>query len=104
LLPYEGFDLAHGSPFDYLSSMGDIAAISDRIARALTFFGHTHRQGGLQIRPNGKITILDVDRVLPLALRSKYLVNSGSVVRGGLCDGRADSRAEAADSILFRKL
>jgi predicted phosphodiesterase len=70
-LLHERFDLAHGSPFgeyDYLCSSGDVAAISDRIATPLTFFGHTHDQGGFQ--PH---------RVLQLAPRSKYLVNPGSV-------------------------
>jgi predicted phosphodiesterase len=82
--PYEGFDLAHGSPFgeyDYLCSSGDVAGISNRITMPLTFFGHTHDQGGFQIRRNGKINVIDprVPNGLVLAPRSKYLVNPGSV-------------------------
>jgi predicted phosphodiesterase len=81
-MAYGGFDLAHGSPFgeyDYLCSSGDVAAIRDRITKPLTFFGHTHNQGGFQTRSNGKITALNPHRVLQLAPRSKYLVNPGSV-------------------------
>lgn len=83
-LRYEGFDLAHGSPFgeyDYLCSMNDVAGISDRITTPLTFFGHTHDQGGFQIKPNGKINVIDprAPAGLVLAPRSKYLVNPGSV-------------------------
>jgi predicted phosphodiesterase len=81
-LLYEGFDLAHGSPFgefDYLCSRGDVAAISDRMTTPLTFFGHTHDQGGFQIKPNGRISVINPHCVLHLAPRSKYLVNPGSV-------------------------
>ncbi len=83
-LLHEGFDLAHGSPFgeyDYLCSSGDVAAISHRIKTPLTFFGHTHDQGGFQIKRNGKINVIDprVPTGLILAPRSKYLVNPGSV-------------------------
>jgi predicted phosphodiesterase len=81
-LPYEGFDLVHGSPcgeYDYLGSRSDVAAISDRLTTPLTFFGHTHEQGGFEIKPSGKITLINPHRVLQLAPRSKYLVNPGSV-------------------------
>jgi predicted phosphodiesterase len=84
-LPYEGFDLAHGSPFgeyDYLCSTSDVAAISDRLTTALTFFGHTHDQGGFEIKPNGKIKMIDphsLPKGLVLIRRSRYLVNPGSV-------------------------
>jgi predicted phosphodiesterase len=91
-LPHEGFDLAHGSPFgeyDYLCSSADVAAISDRIATPLTFFGHTHQQGGFQVKSKGKIALLNPHRVLRLAPRSKYLVNPGSV--GQPRDGDPDA-------------
>jgi predicted phosphodiesterase len=83
-LPHEGFDLAHGSPFgeyDYLCSRSDVAAIGDRITTPLTFFGHTHQQGGFEIKPNGKINVINprAPTGLALAPRSKYLVNPGSV-------------------------
>ena len=83
-LSHEGFNLAHGSPFgeyDYLCSLDDVAAISHRILTPLTFFGHTHDQGGFQIKRNGTINAIDprVPTGLVLAPRSKYLVNPGSV-------------------------
>jgi predicted phosphodiesterase len=83
-LPHEGFDLAHGSPlgeYDYLCSKDDVAAISHRIKTPLTFFGHTHDQGGFEIKRNGKINVIDprVPTGLVLARLSKYLVNPGSV-------------------------
>jgi predicted phosphodiesterase len=83
-LPYEGFDLAHGSPFgeyDYLCSKDDLAAITEWIETPLTFFGHTHDQGGFQIKPNGKINVIDprAPTWVVLAPRSRYLVNPGSV-------------------------
>jgi predicted phosphodiesterase len=83
-LRHEGFDLAHGSPFgeyDYLCSQDDVAAISHWIKTPLTFFGHTHDQGGFQIKRNGKINLIDphVPTGLTLAPRSRYLVNPGSV-------------------------
>jgi predicted phosphodiesterase len=83
-LPHGGFDLVHGSPFgeyDYLCSSGDVAAISHRIKTPLTFFGHTHDQGGFEIKRNGKINVIDprVPNGLVLAPRSRYLVNPGSV-------------------------
>jgi predicted phosphodiesterase len=61
-LSHEGFDLTHGSPlgeYDYLCSKDDVAAISDRMTKPLTFFGHTHQQGGFEIKPNGKINVID---------------------------------------------
>ena len=83
-LPQQGFDLVHGSPFgeyDYLCSKDDVAAISDWITTPLTFFGHTHDQGGFEIKRNGKINVIDpcIPTGLALAPRSKYLVNPGSV-------------------------
>jgi predicted phosphodiesterase len=83
-LPYEGFDLAHGSPFgefDYLCSSGDVAIISHRVTTPVTFFGHTHDQGGFEIKRSGKINEIDprVPTGFVLAPRSKYLVNPGSV-------------------------
>ena len=84
-LPHEGFDLAHGSPFreyDYLCSKRDVAAISERMTTPLTFFGHTHAQGGFEVKGNGKINMINPHHLptgLVLAGRSKYLVNPGSV-------------------------
>jgi predicted phosphodiesterase len=80
-LPYEGFDLVHGSPIDedeYLMSAGDVAAIHNEIETPLSFFGHTHLQGGFLIARNS-VKSIDRHRVLELEGRHTYLVNPGSV-------------------------
>jgi predicted phosphodiesterase len=80
-LPYEGFDLVHGSPVDedeYLVTMNDVAAIVKDIETPLTFFGHTHHQGGFLIARNA-IKTIDPQLVLELEGRYRYLVNPGSV-------------------------
>jgi diadenosine tetraphosphatase ApaH/serine/threonine PP2A family protein phosphatase len=80
-LPYEGFDLVHGSPIDedeYLMSAGDVAAIHNEIDTPLSFFGHTHVQGGFFIARNS-VKPIDRHRVLELEGHYTYLVNPGSV-------------------------
>ena len=80
-LPYEGFDLVHGSPLDedeYLVSEGDVAAIREEIGTRLSFFGHTHLQGGFLIARHN-IKTIDRQRVLELEGDYTYLVNPGSV-------------------------
>jgi diadenosine tetraphosphatase ApaH/serine/threonine PP2A family protein phosphatase len=80
-LPYEGFDLVHGSPLDedeYLMTIADVEAIRHEIESPLSFFGHTHVQGGFLIARNGVMAI-DPRRVLQLEHDYRYLVNPGSV-------------------------
>jgi predicted phosphodiesterase len=80
-LPYEGFDLVHGSPLDedeYLVTTGDVSAISREIETTLSFFGHTHHQGGFLIARSG-VKIIDPFFVLEIEGRYRYLVNPGSV-------------------------
>jgi predicted phosphodiesterase len=80
-LPYEGFDLVHGSPLDedeYLMTTSDVATIRHEIDTPLSFFGHTHLQGGFLIARNN-ISPIDRHRVLELERRYTYLVNPGSV-------------------------
>jgi predicted phosphodiesterase len=80
-LPYEGFDLVHGSPLDedeYLATVGDVDAIHHEIETPLSFFGHTHLQGGFLI-VRGNVKPIDRRRVLELEEHYTYLVNPGSV-------------------------
>jgi predicted phosphodiesterase len=80
-LPYEGFDLVHGSPLDedeYLTSTHDVSAISREIEAPLSFFGHTHLQGGFLI-VRGSVKLIDPLHVLELEENYTYLVNPGSV-------------------------
>jgi len=80
-LRYEGMDLVHGSPFDedeYLILPEDAAYSLAYLQTSVTFFGHTHLQGGFML--GAKST----QRILPswtLRLDSNYfyLVNPGSV-------------------------
>lgn len=80
-LPYEGFDLVHGSPLDedeYLMTTADVAAIRPELEAWLSFFGHTHLQGGFLIARNS-VRPIDRHRVLELEGHYTYLVNPGSV-------------------------
>jgi diadenosine tetraphosphatase ApaH/serine/threonine PP2A family protein phosphatase len=80
-LPHEGFDLVHGSPADedeYLLTPADAVLVRDDLGAQLTFFGHTHRQGGFLLthRAAGYI---DPARPLEIEPDYFYLVNPGSV-------------------------
>jgi predicted phosphodiesterase len=80
-LPYEGFDLVHGSPVDedeYLVTINDVATIRNEIETPLSFFGHTHHQGGFLIARKG-VKVIDPHLVLELEESYRYLVNPGSV-------------------------
>jgi len=80
-LPYEGVDLVHGSPADedeYVISAASAAALLTCLEAPLTFFGHTHMQGGFRMarRMTG---VLPPERTLELEPDYFYLVNPGSV-------------------------
>ncbi len=85
------FDLAHGSPVDedqYLIHAGDVAPIRDYLDTRVTFFGHTHIQGGFLVTRSG------VRRIFPngtfeLEPDHHYLVNPGSVGQPRDADPRA---------------
>ena len=79
---HDGFDLVHGSPLDedaYLAAAGDIAPLLPHLKTRLTFFGHTHVQGGFVAAPGGA-RVLDPECALDIGLECGfYLVNPGSV-------------------------
>jgi predicted phosphodiesterase len=80
-LPYEGFDLVHGSPLDedeYLVTTEDVAVIRKEIETPVSFFGHTHIQGGFLIVRN-HVKPIYRHRVLELERDPTYLINPGSV-------------------------
>lgn len=80
-LRFEGFDLVHGSPMDeddYLATPDDVQTIRNEIETPLSFFGHTHLQGGFLIARNG-VKAIDRHRPLELEHDYTYLVNPGSV-------------------------
>ena len=75
------FDLVHGSPLDedeYLVDAGDVRELGGYIDTMLTFFGHTHLQGGFLLALRGVKRIVP-DRILQLERDYKYLINPGSV-------------------------
>lgn len=95
-LQLDGFQLVHGSPLDeddYIVSPGQAAQLFGYVAR-VTFFGHSHLQGGFLLHRDG---VRPVERVpaggsamdLPLPPDHVCLINPGSV--GQPRDG--DSRA-----------
>lgn len=80
-ISYEGFDLVHGSPLDedeYLVRPADVASLLPHLKTRLTFFGHTHVQGGFVAAPDG-VTKIDPECALEIQPENFYLVNPGSV-------------------------
>jgi predicted phosphodiesterase len=80
-LPVEGFDLAHGSPMDedeYLIVPSDVDALRGYLESRLTFFGHTHVQGGFLVARGGVMRIAP-QGTLDLEPDHTYLINPGSV-------------------------
>lgn len=82
-----GFQICHGSPLDedeYLITNGDVQGISGRVDVGVTFFGHTHVQGGFRIL-KGVVSSLprpamDSDsETIELEDQAYYLLNPGSV-------------------------
>jgi predicted phosphodiesterase len=84
-LPVEGFgpgfDLSHGSPLDedeYLITPADVAPLRAYLETRLTFFGHTHVQGGFLL-PRGGAKRIATSNTLELEADHFYLINPGSV-------------------------
>ncbi len=83
--PIDAFQILHGSPVDedeYLVSEQDAAQVLPYLDVSLSFFGHTHLQGGFQILRDG---IRRIPRAgssmdeLPLEPDYWYMINPGSV-------------------------
>lgn len=78
---YHGVDLVHGSPDDedeYVITIADAGPVLAALETSLTFFGHTHKQGGFW-RKNGMMGPLSPGRTLDLRPDDFYLINPGSV-------------------------
>lgn len=82
----EDFHLVHGSPRhedEYVIEGYEAGTLRDELRAWLTFFGHTHLQGGFQYR-RGKLIVLggphaDEERVtFTLDKNDGYLINPGS--------------------------
>ena len=75
------FDLVHGSPLDedeYLVGLEDVQVLGEFLETKLTFFGHTHLQGGFMLAPRS-VGRVPMNRVLELEPDYHYLINPGSV-------------------------
>ena len=96
-LGVDGFSLVHGSPFDedeYVITLAEANAQRVWLRQPLTFFGHTHIQGGF-VWHDGKIRALGAplpnrdSAVVTLHGDSIYLINPGSVGQPRDSDPRA---------------
>ncbi len=89
------FDLVHGSPEDedeYLIHAGDVEPLRRTLDSRLTFFGHTHIQGGFLLTRGGIRRILpspQSEYVLEIEPDHSYLINPGSVGQPRDSDPRA---------------
>lgn len=95
-----GVTCSHGSPLHedhYILSMRDAWAPLQQMPTRLTFFGHTHVQGGFaqqehewrEVRPRYHTRNEKEHWILALAEGSRHLINPGSVGQPRDCDWRA---------------
>lgn len=86
-VPVDGFQLVHGSPLDedeYVVTPTDAWMVAPYVDVPVTFFGHTHLQGGFLLHRNG-VRRLPVGPNGPahysvtLEPDQNYLVNPGSI-------------------------
>lgn len=109
-----GFAIAHGSPLDedeYVASLAEAANVFDYLDLRVTFFGHTHLQGGF-VRGGDRRTLLakphrrEAETNLRLAPDSVYLINPGSVGQPRDGDPRAAYALYESDTrdLLLRRV
>jgi predicted phosphodiesterase len=112
-----GVTCAHGSPLNedqYILNMRDAWATLQQMTTAITFFGHTHIQGGFsqkghdwhELRPQYRPSNEADSWTMPIPPGTRHLINPGSVGQPRDCDWRAafaiyDSEAEA---IIFHRV
>ena len=95
-----GVTCAHGSPLNedqYILSMRDAWAPLQQMTTVLTFFGHTHLQGGFaqkdhdwqELKPQYPTRDQAASITLSMQPGSRYLINPGSVGPPRDCDWRA---------------
>lgn len=96
-LALDGFQILHGSPVDedeYLVTVAHIQQISAYVDRPLSFFGHTHLQGGFfwyraGVHRIGKLPDTENERVVELSPDAVCLANPGAVGQPRDGDARA---------------
>jgi len=95
-----GVTLAHGSPLNedqYILSMRDAWAPLQQMTTGITFFGHTHLQGGFsqkehdwqELRPQYESRNEADTWTLSIPPGTRHLINPGSVGQPRDCDWRA---------------
>ncbi|MDX2154801.1 MAG: metallophosphoesterase family protein [Bryobacteraceae bacterium] len=108
------FQILHGSPLDedeYLVNALDAMQLDGYLDKNVSFFGHTHLQGGFAFRRRGlerlpRMTPKDTETALYLDPDAVYLINPGSV--GQPRDG--DPRAAFAlyyphqNAVIFKRV
>jgi predicted phosphodiesterase len=96
----EGVTCVHGSPLNedqYILSMRDAWAPLQQMGTAITFFGHTHLQGGFSQKGHDWQEIKPVYRskneaeswTMELPKGTRHLINPGAVGQPRDCDWRA---------------
>lgn len=96
----DDIQLVHGSPLDeddYLFTWREAAEVFSQPQPPLTFFGHTHLQGGFALRPVGEVGTLELGLPPEGVVRTeftlkpdvKYLINPGSIGQPRDADPRA---------------
>jgi predicted phosphodiesterase len=83
----DGFQIVHGSPLDedeYVVSERDVAQVAPYLDAAVTFFGHTHLQGGFLCHRNGVKRFARTDEdaeaeAYELESDATYYINPGAV-------------------------
>ena len=114
--PQPGVTCAHGSPLNedhYIINMRDAWAPLQQMTTAITFFGHTHIQGGFsqkehnwhEVRPKYQTRDEPESWTMPLPEGTRHLINPGSIGQPRDCDWRAAYAiydSEAAEIIFHR--
>ena len=110
----DSFQILHGSPLDeddYLVSNFAITQVVPYLERQLSFFGHTHLQGGFLCHRNGVIRLrrpegAESREVIELENDGLYLINPGSVGQPRDGDPRAGYLIYDSDARLveFRRV
>jgi diadenosine tetraphosphatase ApaH/serine/threonine PP2A family protein phosphatase len=83
----DGFEVVHGSPFDedeYVIGAGEAAQAFGYLERRVSFFGHTHIQGGFiwnhsRVETVPRIPVRGERHVMEIDPECAYLINPGSV-------------------------
>jgi len=83
----DGFQIVHGSPLDedeYVVTESEVAQVAPYLDSPVSFFGHTHLQGGFLCHRNGVRRMRSPDEeseadTLELEEDATYYINSGSV-------------------------